>query len=151
LHHAISLYQEPKLSGELCAIRASCLREIWENVSTDEPYVELAIRRQGYDILYVPEAVVYIRGPTNITDLLKQRRRIWLGHLQLQKATNFKVSTSKVGNVLRAVPTLNLDEALYAFLGSLVEMVAYSQARVVLSEDAIPYIWEPIESTKSQL
>jgi cellulose synthase/poly-beta-1,6-N-acetylglucosamine synthase-like glycosyltransferase len=151
LHHAISLHQEPKLSGELCAMRASCLQEIPENVATDEPYIELAIRKQGYDILYVPEALVYIRCPTNTVDLLKQRKRIWLGHMQLQNATNFKVSTSSFGNILRAISALKLDEILYVFLGALIEIIAYSQAKIALSKDMIPYIWEPIESTKIQL
>jgi biofilm PGA synthesis N-glycosyltransferase PgaC len=151
LHHTISLRQEAKLSGELCAIRTSCLQEIPENVATDEPYIELAIRKQGYDILYVPEALVYIRCPTNTVDLLKQRKRIWLGHMQLQNATNFQVSTSSFGNILRAISALKLDEILYVFLGVLIEIIAYSQAKNALSKDMIPYIWEPIESTKIQL
>jgi cellulose synthase/poly-beta-1,6-N-acetylglucosamine synthase-like glycosyltransferase len=151
LHHAISLHQKPKLSGELCAIRASCLQEIPENVATDEPYIELAIRKQGYDILYVPEALVYIRCPTNTVDLLKQRKRIWLGHMQLQNATHFQVSTSSFGNILRAISALKLDEVLYVFLGALIEIIAYSQAKIALSKDVIPYIWEPIKSTKVQL
>jgi cellulose synthase/poly-beta-1,6-N-acetylglucosamine synthase-like glycosyltransferase len=151
LHHSISLRQEPKLSGELCAIRTSCLEEVPENIATDEPYIEFAIRRQGYDILYVPEAVVYIRCPTNTIDLLRQRRRIVAGHMQLQEATNFKVSTASFRNVLRAVPTLKLGEVFYVFLGTLLEVVAYSQARIVVSKDVIPYMWEPIESTKIRL
>jgi cellulose synthase/poly-beta-1,6-N-acetylglucosamine synthase-like glycosyltransferase len=148
LHHVISLRQEPKLSAELCAIRTSCLEEIPENVATDEPYVQLAIHRQGYDILYAPEALVYIRCPTNIIDLIKQRRRILLGHRQLLKATNFKVPTSSFTNVLRAVPALKLDEVFYVFLGAIIETIAYSQSRIVLNKDATPHIWEPIESTK---
>jgi cellulose synthase/poly-beta-1,6-N-acetylglucosamine synthase-like glycosyltransferase len=148
LHHAISLRQEAKLSAELCAIRASCLREIPEKVATDEPYIELAIRQQGYDVLYVPEALVYIRCPTNITDLLKQRRRILFGHKQLQKATNFRVSTSSFRNILRAIPSLELDEALYVFLGAFIETIAYTQSRIVLSKNGTPHIWEPIGSTK---
>jgi len=151
LHHVISLHQEPKLSAELCAIRASYLQEIPDNVATDEPYVQLSIRKQGYNTLYAPEALVHIRGPTNFVDLLKQRRRILFGHTQLQKATNFRVSTSSFRNVLRAVPSLKLNEVLYVFLGAFVEVLAYSQFRSVLSKDDIPHIWEPIESTKIRL
>lgn len=151
LHHVISYFQRPKLSGELCVIRTFCLRDIPEDVATDEPYIELAIREQGYDILYVPDALVYIRCPTNIFDLLKQRKRIWIGHMQLQKATKFKVSTSSFRNVLRAVLGLKLDEVLYVLLGGFLEIIAYSQARIALSRSMIPYIWEPIKSTKIQL
>jgi biofilm PGA synthesis N-glycosyltransferase PgaC len=151
LHHIISFLQRPKLSGELCALRPSCLQDIPEDVATDEPYIELAIRKRGYNILYVPEALVYIRYPTNLLDLLKQRKRIWIGHMQLQKATNFKVSTSSFRNVLRAVSALKPDEVLYAFLGGFLETIAYFQARIALSKGMIPYIWEPIRSTKIQL
>jgi len=151
LHHIISFLQKPKLSGELCAVRASCLQDIPENVATDEPYIELAVHKRGYNILYVPEALVYIRCPTNLVDLLRQRKRIWVGHMQVQKATNFKVSTSSFRNVLRAISALKSDEVLYALLGGFLEIIAYSQARISLSKGMIPYIWEPIRSTKIQL
>jgi hypothetical protein len=71
--------------------------------------------------------------------------------MQVQNATSFKVSTSSFTNVLRAISTLKLDEVLYVLLGGLIELIAYSQARIALSKDMIPYIWEPIKSTKIQL
>jgi len=151
LHHIISLLQRPKLSGELCAIRASCLREIPENVATDEPYIELTIREQGYEILYVPEALVYIRCPTNILDLLKQRKRIWTGHLQLQNATGFKVSTSSFRNVLQAVSALKPNEVFYVLLGGFLEIIAYFQAKVALGKGMVSHVWEPIKSTKTSI
>ena len=151
LHHVISLHQIPKLSGELCAIRMSCLPEIPENVATDEPYIELAIRNQGYDIVYVPEAFVYIRCPTNVVDLLKQRKRIQLGHMQLKSATCFKVSTSSYRNVLRAFSALKPNEVLYALLGGFIEIIAYFQARIDLGKGMVSYIWEPIKSTKTSI
>lgn len=151
LHHLISLYQEPKLSGELCAIRVSCLHEIPENVATDEPYIEFFIRKQGYRIFYEPKALVYIRCPTNIFDLLKQRKRIWIGHLQFKSATQFLVSTSSFKNILKVTSKLKISEILYLFLGGLVEGIAYIQARNAFKEKMVPYIWDPIESTKTRL
>jgi hypothetical protein len=71
--------------------------------------------------------------------------------MQLQNATDFKVSTSSFWNVLRATSALDLDEFLYVLPGALIEAIAYCQARTDLSKDLIPYIWEPIESTKIQL
>jgi cellulose synthase/poly-beta-1,6-N-acetylglucosamine synthase-like glycosyltransferase len=149
LHHMISLRQMPKLSGELCAIRASCLQEIPGNVATDEPYIELAIRRQGYRILYVPVALVNIRCPTNVVDLLKQRRRIWVGHMQLQNETGFKVATTSSGNILKVVSTLKPTEILYLSLGTFLEAIAYLQAKLEVRRGAIPFAWEPIRSTKT--
>jgi len=151
LHHIISLLKKPKLSGELCATRTSCLQKIPENVATDEPYLELAIRKQGYDILYIPEAFVYIRFPVNVVDLLKHRKRIWAGHMQLQNETGVKVSTSSFRNILQAIPALRPTEIFYVLLGGLLEMIAYFQARVTLSKGKVPYIWEPIKSTKTSI
>ncbi len=151
LHHIISLFKKPKLSGELCAIRTSCLQKVPENVATDEPYFELTIRKQGYDILYVPEAFVYIRCPANVVDLLKHRKRIWAGHMQLQNATGIKVPTSSFRNILQAIPALRPTEVFYVLLGGFLEMVAYFQARVTLSKGKVPYIWEPIKSTKTSV
>lgn len=97
------MLQKPKLSGELCAIYTRYLQDVPENVATDEPYIELSILKHGSNVLYVPEAVVYIRYPTNVVDLLKHRKRIWTGHMQLQNTTGFKVSTSSLMNVLLAI------------------------------------------------
>jgi biofilm PGA synthesis N-glycosyltransferase PgaC len=148
LHHLISLLRNPKLSGELCSIRTTCLRPIPEDVTTDEPYIELAVRKQGYKIRYLPEAVVHIRCPTNIADLVKQRKRIWVGHMQLKRATGFTVSTASFGNILQAVAKLKPSETFYVFLGGLLEITAYSRAKMDLKKDRVPYIWEPIRSTK---
>jgi cellulose synthase/poly-beta-1,6-N-acetylglucosamine synthase-like glycosyltransferase len=145
----ISLRQMPKLSGELCAIRASCLQEIPGNVATDEPYIELAIRKQGYRILYVPAALVDIRCPTNVFDLLKQRKRIWVGHMQLQSETGFKVSTTSFGNILKVALELKPAEILYLSLGAFLEAIAYIQAKIEVRKGAIPFAWEPIRSTKT--
>jgi cellulose synthase/poly-beta-1,6-N-acetylglucosamine synthase-like glycosyltransferase len=151
LHHFVSLLRSPKLSGELCSIRTSCLKPIPENVATDEPYIELSIRRQGYEVRYAPDAIVRIRCPTNIIDLLRQRRRIWAGHMQLQKSTGFSVSTSDFRNVLAAVKGLKVNEVFYAILGGIVELTAYVQAKSDAGKGLVPYIWEPIGSTKTSI
>ncbi|MDH5481388.1 MAG: glycosyltransferase [Candidatus Bathyarchaeota archaeon] len=147
LHHLISLLQRPKLSGELCVIRTSCLQEIPENVATDEPYIELSIRKQGYDIAYAPDALVYIRCPTSVVDLLKHRERILAGHMQLQTSTGFRVSTSSLRNIMLAVSALKPSEIIYASLGGFLEVIAYVHAKIAFGKLA-SHVWEPIKSTK---
>ena len=151
LHHIISMLDEPKLSGELCALRTAYLQEIPENTATDEPYIEGAIQRQHKETLYAPEALVYIRCPTNVVDIIKQRKRIWIGHMQLQNATGYKVSTSSFRNMFRAIFKLKRNETIYVLPGGLLEIVAYLEARVVFSKGTIPFAWEPIKSTKASI
>jgi cellulose synthase/poly-beta-1,6-N-acetylglucosamine synthase-like glycosyltransferase len=149
LHHLVSIFSSPKLSGELCSIKASCLRPIPEKTATDEPYIELSVRRQGYEVRYLPNAIVRIRCPTNIVDFFKQRKRIWIGHMQLRRETGFMVSTSNFGNILLAVAKLKPSELVYALLGGIVEAAAYTRAKYDTSKGLVPSIWEPIESTKT--
>ena len=149
LHHVISMLGPPKLSGELCAIHVPYLREIPENTATDEPYIEMELQKQQQAILYVPDAVVYTRCPTNVFDLLKQRKRIWIGHMQLQNSTGYKVSTSNPKNMLKAVAALKPRQIVYAALGGFLEAIAYFQAKVTFNKGRIPYAWEPIKSTKT--
>jgi cellulose synthase/poly-beta-1,6-N-acetylglucosamine synthase-like glycosyltransferase len=138
----------PKLSGELCAMRSAYVQEIPENAATDEPYLERTIRKQHKKILYVPQALVYVRCPTNIVDLIKQRKRIWIGHIQLHQTTGYKVSTSSLKNILRAASSLKPREIPYLLLGGFIEMISYIQARAAFSKGTIPFAWEPIRSTK---
>jgi len=151
LHDIISILGTPKLSGELCAIRASCLEDIPENTVTDEPFIEMTIHRQHQSIRYVPEAIVHIRCPTNVSDLMKQRKRNWIGHMQLQDSTGYKVPTSDIRNILRAASALTPKEIPYLLLGGFLEAIVYVQARAIFRKGMIPYAWEPIRSTKTSL
>lgn len=148
LHHLISVYQEPKLSGELCAIRTSCLHNIPENVATDEPFIDFFVRQQGYKISYEAGALVYIRCPRNLSDLFRQRKRIWIGHMQFRSATKYQVPTSSFKNILWVLPKLKVSEIFYAFLGGFFEFFVFIQAKMAFKRGEIPYIWEPIKSTK---
>jgi poly-beta-1,6-N-acetyl-D-glucosamine synthase len=150
MHHIISQGPKPKLSGELCALRSACLQELPEKIATDEPYIEYSVLKQGYSILYLPEAIVRIRCPVKFRDLLNQRRRIWIGHMQLRKQLGFEVSTSSFTTNLKVLFDLSFVDAFYAFLGSFVEIIAYFQAKRQ-SKKEIPYIWAPIASTKTVL
>jgi len=151
LHHIISTLDLPKLSGELCAVRTACLQEIPENAATDEPYIESTIRKRHKNILYAPEALVHIRCPTDVADIIKQRKRIWIGHMQLQNTTGYKVSTASFKNMLRAVSALKRGETIYVLPGGFLEIVAYLEARILFSKGNVPFVWEPIRSTKTAM
>jgi biofilm PGA synthesis N-glycosyltransferase PgaC len=148
LHHIISTFDTPKLSGELCAIRTAYLQEIPENTATDEPYIESAIQNRHKNTLYAPEALVSIRCPTNLVDLIKQRKRIWIGHMQLRNATGYKVSTSSFKNMLRAVTALKLSETIYVLPGGGSGNRRYLEAKILFNKGTVRFVWEPIKIQK---
>jgi cellulose synthase/poly-beta-1,6-N-acetylglucosamine synthase-like glycosyltransferase len=90
LAHELSL-SSPKL-GEFVAFR-NVVRHIPDNSTVDEAYIESELNSKGYRIEYVPEAIVYNKGPDTLSDYIKQRRRIYAGHLELSSSTGYQVSS----------------------------------------------------------
>lgn len=148
LHHQIAL-QNPKM-GEMVAFR-----KVFESIpptSVDEAYIEGLIKKMGYQIVYVPEAIVYNKGPENIKDFLRQRKRIFWGHYHLKKEIGYQVSTINVFKTFCLIlknfkfnfqylfftPAVVFLEALSRFLG----WFDYKIGKSYL-------IWDIAESTKS--
>jgi cellulose synthase/poly-beta-1,6-N-acetylglucosamine synthase-like glycosyltransferase len=100
LHHRVSL-SCPKL-GEAVAWR-NVVPEIPRDSAVDEAALEAAIRSRGYRLAYVPEALIFNRAPHTACDLLKQRRRIAAGHRHLALTTGYRVSTTRLPTVARAL------------------------------------------------
>jgi len=90
LHHLISL-ERPKV-GEMVAFK-KIFKRIHPRSAVDEAIVECLIATQGYEIRYEPKAIVYNKGPETIRDFLRQRRRIYAGHLATKRHYGYTVST----------------------------------------------------------
>ena len=105
LHHQMNLHGFK--AGEMIAFR-KVFRRIPQYTAVDEASVEPLIRGQGYKVQYVPKAIVYNKGPETASDFLRQRRRIYAGHLELQQILGYSVSSM---SGLMIIPLLlrNLD------------------------------------------
>ena len=90
LHHHVAL-NEPKM-GEMVAFR-NIVRNIPENSAVDEASIEAEIIKNGYQVAYVPEAIIKNKGSETIADFIRQRRRIHSGHLWLKDNFDHQVST----------------------------------------------------------
>lgn len=90
LHHQMNL--QGFKAGEMVAFRRT-FRRIPQHTAVDEASIEPLIRGQGFQVRYVPQAVVYNKGPDTAEDFLRQRRRIYAGHLELQRDLGYSVST----------------------------------------------------------
>jgi poly-beta-1,6-N-acetyl-D-glucosamine synthase len=105
LHHQMNLVGFK--AGEMIAFR-----RIFERIppvtAVDEASVEPLIRGQGYGMRYVPEAIVYNKGPDTVDDFLRQRRRIYAGHLEVQERLGYAVSTMS-GKKIAGLLLKNLD------------------------------------------
>lgn len=101
LHHEINLRGGFK-AGEMIAF-IKIFERIPYNTSVDEASIEPVIRGQGYKVRYIPEAIVYNKGPDTVEDFLRQRRRIYSGHLDIQALLGYSVSTMSGGRILKVL------------------------------------------------
>lgn len=150
LHHRLAL-RSAKL-GEMVAFR-SFVTAIPPDSAVDEASIEAIVTERGKTLRYVPEAIVYNKGASSVRDFLKQRRRIYAGHLWLSREQHYDVSTRNVGGILsvlledlewrpRAV-AWTAGGVLLEFLGRILGTMDYA----VLKRN--PYAWDIADSTKN--
>lgn len=100
LHDRISR-TAPKL-GEMVAFR-NFIPAIPPDTAVDEVSIQAAVTRLGYRLVYEPRALVYNRGPGTAAEFLRQRRRIFAGHLLTRHREGYAASTMSPRRILRAL------------------------------------------------
>lgn len=98
MHHRMALIS-PKL-GEMIAFR-KVMEEIPKESAVDEASIEAIIRSEGLQLKYIPNAKIINKGPENVRDFIKQRRRIQNGHLWLKKVQDYEVVSQDGGLLLK--------------------------------------------------
>jgi cellulose synthase/poly-beta-1,6-N-acetylglucosamine synthase-like glycosyltransferase len=85
--------------GEVIAFR-NVVSSIPAESPVDELSIQALMSQRGYQLVYEPACVVHNKGPLTVGDFLKQRRRIYAGHLQVRNQQHYEASTMKVGSVV---------------------------------------------------
>lgn len=149
LHHSVAL-TEPKM-GEVIAFR-NIIKNIPKNSAVDEASIETEIKKNGYHIIYVPEATVRNKGPETLRDFLRQRRRISSGHLWLKDNFNHRVSTMdgiKIFRILLKNFHWSLREIIFTSIVILLEVLGrflgWYDYKLLKKN---PTIWKIANSTK---
>ena len=150
MHHKMAMIS-PKL-GEMVAFR-KVFDKIPPESAVDEASIEAIIRKKGYKLYYEPKAIVHNKGPENISDFIKQRRRIAAGHLWLINTQNYEVISQKKGLLIK----LLLDEIIshplktHFILGTMLleiygRFLGYYDYKIKKKN---PFKWEMIKSSKN--
>jgi poly-beta-1,6-N-acetyl-D-glucosamine synthase len=146
LQHEISMIK-PKF-GEMIAFRR-LLKGI-DRTPVDEEYIAMVLIEEGYKAAYVPGAVVRNYGPKTYSDFIRQRRRIYCGHLELM-GKGYVTSSLDYGLVLGAVwhsfkirkVHIYTSAALLEAIGRLFGLIDY-----IFRRDHT--VWEISETTKAE-
>jgi poly-beta-1,6-N-acetyl-D-glucosamine synthase len=149
LHDRIAR-EEPKL-GEIVAFR-NVVPSIPNDTAVDEISIQALITQLGYQLVYEPEAIVYNRGPATVRDWLRQRRRIYAGHLQIVEQQGYAASTMKPSRVLRALVgsgSFGGPRTLVWSIGTVgLEATARALGRYDLARRRPQHVWEMCPTTK---
>ena len=147
LHHKISL-KSPKF-GELIAFK-NIIKAI-SNTAVDEECIAMLIQKKGLLAKYVPDAIVFNKGPTTIQDFLRQRRRIYCGHLELKKESHYEVPTISNFNILKNLISyldINPKHLIWTFGAVMLEMYARLLGMIDFYSRKDHAVWKIAESTK---
>jgi glycosyltransferase involved in cell wall biosynthesis len=152
LHHRVAL-EVPKM-GEIVAFRSHLVEYVSELSVVDEASIEDIVRAKGYNLGYVPDAIVTNHGPENIREYFEQRRRIARGHYWLEFAFGYDVATLDRGLLVNvALDAARAEDrfgklALLAAIGTEVgaRALGFWDARIVGGKHRT---WQALQSTKS--
>src|SRR5438876_1041939 len=142
----------PKL-GEVIAFR-NVISGIPTGSPVDEISIQALISQLGYQLIYEPACIVYNKGPLTIHDFLKQRRRIYTGHLQVRDQQNYEASTMKVSPIARQLLayrdfTMGTPKQVMWTLGTVIlEGYARIQGYYDYRRKREQHIWQMVDSTK---
>lgn len=142
----------PKL-GEVIAFR-NAISVIPITSSVDEISIQALISQLGYQLIYEPACVVYNKGPLTVRDFLKQRRRIYAGHLAVRVQQHYEASTMRVGPIIRQVIesrdfTMRTPRQTIWTLGAvMLEGLARLQGHYDHRRKREYHIWQMVNTTK---
>jgi biofilm PGA synthesis N-glycosyltransferase PgaC len=149
LHDRIAR-ESPKL-GEIVAFR-NVVPSIPLDTAVDEISIQALIIQLRYQLVYEPEAVVYNRGPTTVGDFLRQRRRIYAGHLRVREQQAYSASTMSTRRVLRAFVGSGSFTTPRTWMWSLgtvgLEATARGMGRYDVMRHRPQHVWEISGTTK---
>ena len=143
---------DPKL-GEVIAFR-NVISDIPTDTAVDEISIQALISRLGYQLVYQPACIVYNKGPLTVRDFLKQRRRIYAGHLRVRDEQRYAASTMKVGPIISQLLTCRdfamrtPRQALWTLGTVSLEAFARVQGYYDYRHKREHHIWDMVTSTK---
>jgi hypothetical protein len=152
LHDRIAR-QSPKL-GEIVAFR-NVVPSIPLDTAVDEVSIQAVITQLGYRVVYEPDAVVYNMGPTTVRDFLRQRRRIYAGHLRVREQQDYSASTMSALRIARALWGSGSFRTPRAALWTAGTVGLEATARALGQYDSMrrrsPFVWQICDTTKQHI
>lgn len=140
--------------GEMVAFRKKLSPKISVKTAVDEAYIESLVTKQGYTKEQIPSAIVNNRGSATIKDIIKQRKRIYMGHLALEREQKYSVQSFNFFRIIKLTWKYLIEEnSLKGFFylsgGAFIEFYSRLMGmKDIFFLNKNPYIWDIAKSTK---
>jgi cellulose synthase/poly-beta-1,6-N-acetylglucosamine synthase-like glycosyltransferase len=82
-------------SGYFFAVRKNLFPKLAENLLSEDGFISHSVYSKKYQILYAPEAKVYVKYPTNFKDWIIQKKRSIGGYNQIKKLVKAEIRSFK--------------------------------------------------------
>ena len=145
------------ISGEMCAITSRVMRNIPRDIINEDAYIALTAALMGFRSVFDPNAIVYMKAPSNVIELFEQRRRVIAGHKQVFVRTGlmptvlpiswFKHPTAFVKTSASILRQFRFKTFFWASILLTCEFAAF-MATTRFARGLV-YPWKPIPSTKT--
>lgn len=142
------------ITGPLCAIRKGIIDSMPKNAMATDVVLGYLIKKKGWKVVYVPDAVVYQKAPTNLNDFFAQKIRTMAGFYQFKQMFNVRPVRSASAEsryILDGLKfTKNLKEKFWFFELLFFRVVAWILAwwNLNIKKKNIAQIWTTVDSTK---
>jgi biofilm PGA synthesis N-glycosyltransferase PgaC len=154
IHYWWWMHNELPRFGEMIGFRLELAPQISDKTAVDEAYIEAMVLAKGYKCKQIPNAVLENHGAESFKDLVKQRKRIYIGHKRLNQEKKYLVNSFNSQKLMKLTlryiaKEKSLKTVFDIFVGILIEI--YS--RIVGAWDIYianknPYAWDIAASTK---
>ena len=153
LHDRIARHS-PKL-GEIVAFR-NVVPSIPLDTAVDELSIQALVTQLGFRLVYEPQSVVYNRGPATMQDFLRQRRRIYAGHLRIREQQSYSAPTMSAWRAGRALLGSQSFSTPRGAMWSLGTVGLEATARALGLYDVVRghrshHVWEMCDTTKQHI
>lgn len=137
------------LCGNLSAIR-NIVHEMPHNIINDDVYIGIKIKKKWYKVIYDPGVHVKVKHVTNMKEYFRERKRIRLGHYQIEKMFGKSIVLTKTkGTISLLLGQIVSFKSFFAVsIVVVVEILSELVARIQILTGGYSTRWKINESTK---
>ncbi len=154
IHYWWWMHNELPRYGEMIGFKKELAPQISDKTAVDEAYIEATVLAKGYKCKQIPNAILENHGAESFKDIIKQRKRIYIGHKRLNQEKNYLVSSFDNKKLIKLTFRYIIkEESLRTIFHILIGILIEIYSRILGTWDIYiahknPYVWDIAKSTK---